>query len=1657
MSYATYFGGSGNELVNGTIAIDSSGNAYITGGTSSFDLPQVNSLMGPGGLDRGLFRSVTGGNNWTLSRNGLRSGFVFSLAVDRTNSDRIYAGTQTGVSKSTDGGLNWADTGNSSPSSLALAIDPSNSSIVYSGTINGVYKTTTAGSVWIQSTNRVDVRALVIDPLTPATIYAGGLGPGSLKSTNAGGSWTAMNSGLTNLGVRAVAIDPLTPTTLYAGAGSRVFKSINGAATWAVASTGLPTATGSVFALTVDPQNPQIVYAGTNSGGIYKTTNGGGSWTVANNNLLVSYSDNVSRVASIGAIAISSTPATLYAASNSNSTPAGAFPLSTVFKSTDAGASWTATTNGFGSLNSSFFAIAVDPNNGANVYVGNNGDVDAFFVKINAAGSTFLNSTYLSSSRNDTAMGVAVDSANNPYILGHTQGANFPTTAGAFQTVLKGNSDAFVAKLNPSGTSILYSTYLGGSLTDTTLGGIAVDSAGDAYVTGLTSSTDFPVTPGAFQTVSGSRGTPNVTDAFITKLNPSATALSYSSYLGGSGFEPFDNSFGSRLALGADGSAYLVGDTSDPDTFPYFDSINGFGFTYVAKVDETSASYSITGRVTNSLNAPIAGVFVDAVNQQGSYVGSNKTDAQGYYSLISLPPGDYTVTPQRYSSTGSAHYIYAPPSRTFTGLSSDQTADFTATQTYDIQGSINHQTIPGLPIFDVTVTLSGAASATTVTDAFGNFFFRDLTTGNYTVTPTKAGFTFNPVNRVFNSLNTDQFTSFTTASGSYFTISGRAADSGNAAISNATVVLEVRPQIGSRYTAVQTNATGNYSFANLQAGGNYTVLAAKPLVSFAPSFQTFNNLSANQTLNFTGTAPTGLIGKIAFLRETVGQTDIASMNADGTSEILLASTLQCSSDSGPAWSPDGAKLAFSRCDNATGADLLLMNSDGTGLTTISNQEHSELYPGWSPDGTRLTYTFGECSGTDVLVPEIFAINATGTLRTNLTNSTVVDAASDWSPNGSTIVFARGLSASCSGTDVDTDLYVIDSVGGNQRRLTSTPGAEFFPAHSPDGTKIAYSHSVENFVTNVFTNSIFVMNADGTGQTKLTPDLITADRPTWSPDGTKLAFQGYLLGLNGATQIFAVNADGTGLVQITSSATIGRVFPSWQHYSISGRVTGNTTGVPITMTLAGTLTRVTRTDAAGNYVFGNLAPGGNYSVTPISNAFGFSPAKTDVNNLVGNQVANFTILPAVIPTPTPPLADDFTAVQRDPAKWNLGTQTQPLGAFDPQIPVVQQNGQLVVTPRSQTSGLHYNGYVAVNSFDFNNSKATVEVAQPATNGAETIFAIGSDLDNFSRFVVRAGPAGPVARKGRQPKDVEVRQLIFQVRVGGQLTSISIPYDSNAHRFMRFRHEPPTNSIVFETSPNNVDFTVRHTVVLQKSVSALTAELSAGTSTPTDPGQAIFDNFSLVTNTFQFSVTGYTVNESAGRAIVTVTRSGDLSTPASVDYSTFDDTARQKTRYIPAVGTLSFAPGQTTRTFSVLVEDNSLVEGSQSVSLRLLDSTGAGLNSPGRAVLTVDDNDSPPITTNPLDNAQFFVRQNYYDFLSRTPDQGGLDYWTSQITQCGSDQDCINLKRIDVSNAFYFELEFQQTGSYVYRLYRVAYGNNQPFPNPDSSIPGENKSC
>jgi len=184
---------------------------------------------------------------------------------------------------------------------------------------------------------------------------------------------------------------------------------------------------------------------------------------------------------------------------------------------------------------------------------------DAFVTKLDPTGSALIYSTYLGGADSDAAgnPGLAVDASGSAYVTSETVSTDFPITAGAFQATLSGYQNAFVTKLDPTGSALVYSTYLGGSITDWTQA-IAVDADGNAYVTGVTTSTDFPTTAGAVQTSFG--GGRN--DAFVVKLNPAGSALVYSTYLGGSGKEA-----GSAIAVDTAGNAFVTGRTNSSD-FP---------------------------------------------------------------------------------------------------------------------------------------------------------------------------------------------------------------------------------------------------------------------------------------------------------------------------------------------------------------------------------------------------------------------------------------------------------------------------------------------------------------------------------------------------------------------------------------------------------------------------------------------------------------------------------------------------------------------------------------------------------------------------------------------------------------------------------------------------------------------------------------------------------------------------------------------------------------------------------------------------------------------------------------------------------------------------------------------------------------------------------
>jgi Bacterial lectin/Beta-propeller repeat len=202
----------------------------------------------------------------------------------------------------------------------------------------------------------------------------------------------------------------------------------------------------------------------------------------------------------------------------------------------------------------------------------------AFVTKLNPAGTALVYSTYLGGSGNlpqlagDRGNAIAVDPFGDAYVTGWTYSPDFPVSAGAFQPQLDSeNGGAFVTKINSSGTALVYSTYLNGSGNAYEGVGdmpnaIFVDPNGDAYVTGVAYSRDFPVTLHAFQPTNHALKNCNCYNAFVSELNSDGTGLVYSTYLGGSG-SPSDGDFGSAIAADSDGNAYVAGETGSSD-FP---------------------------------------------------------------------------------------------------------------------------------------------------------------------------------------------------------------------------------------------------------------------------------------------------------------------------------------------------------------------------------------------------------------------------------------------------------------------------------------------------------------------------------------------------------------------------------------------------------------------------------------------------------------------------------------------------------------------------------------------------------------------------------------------------------------------------------------------------------------------------------------------------------------------------------------------------------------------------------------------------------------------------------------------------------------------------------------------------------------------------------
>lgn len=239
-----------------------------------------------------------------------------------------------------------------------------------------------------------------------------------------------------------------------------------------------------------------------------------------------------------------------------------------------------------GSGSETSFAMAIDANGNAfitgQVYSedfptsegayddSQNGDKDVFIFKLNDDGTKMIFSTFIGGAGPDEGLGIVVDDEGHTFITGRSESTDFPTTGGVYDETHNGDSDVVVLKLDPDGSDLVYSTYVGGNQYDVGYAGLAIDDSGNAFVAGHTNSANFPTTEGAYDRTYYAAGW----DGFCFKLNPDASDLDYSTYFGGYDYE------GARaVAIDGEGNAYLTGDTTSSDypttTDAYDETYNG--------------------------------------------------------------------------------------------------------------------------------------------------------------------------------------------------------------------------------------------------------------------------------------------------------------------------------------------------------------------------------------------------------------------------------------------------------------------------------------------------------------------------------------------------------------------------------------------------------------------------------------------------------------------------------------------------------------------------------------------------------------------------------------------------------------------------------------------------------------------------------------------------------------------------------------------------------------------------------------------------------------------------------------------------------------------------------------------------------------------------
>ncbi|HEX8265317.1 MAG TPA: FG-GAP-like repeat-containing protein [Pyrinomonadaceae bacterium] len=817
--FSTYFGGGANDDAFSASG-DGQGNIAITGRTDSVNFPVLNPIQGQlkGNY---LFRNNEDNSGWSPSAISPDVNTINSFARTEGSPSVIFAGTNSGVFKSSDNGANWIAAGQQTLKGLInkVAVSAANPAVVYAVSLGSIFKSVDAGATWtpVTNTNLPFATTVALDPRNSDTVLVGGSGD-IYRTTNGGTTWSRVTpSGLFSA-INNFTFDHSNPQTVYALTSGRLFKSVNNGAIWTLISNGLPT--GNILDLVSDRNNGNNLFAATGFG-LFQSTNAGINWSLI----------NVPNLISVRAVTQdSSNPQVFHLVTSSGS----------YFRSTDSGASWTQINSGL-SGNSLLSVLSVE--NG--VLLGGYTGTDAFAVKFNSSGNSLVFSTFLGGTFNDVGTGIVSDQEANLYLVGVTGSTNFPLE-NPIQANNAGGQDVFVSKINANGSALVYSTYLGGSTTDSG-SSIALDSDKNVYLTGSTVSANYPVQNALQLTCASCASFQN--DAFLTKINSAGNALVYSTFLGGQGADT-----GLSLDVGSSAAPIVVGTTASanfPLQNPVQATLGGSTDAFVTKYNANGDGFEYSTFFGGSFSESATGVVVTS---EDNVVFIGQTSSSNLPTLRPVQNG--------LGGNGDAFIAKIGVDADLEIVKTDRRDPVMVNNPliYDLQVKNNGLSpATAVKVTDVlppnTTFITAAASqgncsfnAGTVSCNLGDLAVNATANIQLSLTPTQAGAIQNTAavsgNEADSNSSNNSSTQQTMISATP-SIAGRITNQNNQPLSQVTVNIT-----GLINSTTQTSQTGTYFFSELPLQGNYTVRPFRENYAFTPRSRTFNSLTRDETADF---------------------------------------------------------------------------------------------------------------------------------------------------------------------------------------------------------------------------------------------------------------------------------------------------------------------------------------------------------------------------------------------------------------------------------------------------------------------------------------------------------------------------------------------------------------------------------------------------------------------------------------------------------------------------------------------------------------------------------------------------------------------------------------------------------------------------------------